>query len=343
MTTSRVHVQMFASLLMVLCMANVRSLFAADTPVKKYKAENVVLVVIDGPRYTEFWGEPEKKYIPHIAKELAPTGVVYDNFRNEGYTITDPGHVALTSGFYFNIDNTGKELPPQPTILQRWLKFSGQPKSSAWAICSKDKLYILTNSANPDWKDQFVASADCGMKNAAGKMVMRDDKDTLEAVKTIMDRDHPHVVVVNFRAPDSNGHAKNWEGYLAGIQSSDEYAAKIWEFIQSNEYYKDKTAFFISNDHGRHPDGILDGFVSHGDGCPGCRRIICVAEGPDFKKGLVSSIPREQIDLAVTMADILGFPIPESKGHVMTELFTGQPDVPADAPTTSKPAPIEKK
>ena len=315
------------------------NLCAADaTPTAtKYKAKNVVLIVIDGPRFTEFWGEPEKKYIPHIAKDLAPQAVVYENFRNEGYTITDPGHCALTTGFYFMIDNTGKELPPHPTILQRWLKFSGQPASSAWSICSKDKLYILTNSADPEWHDKFVASADCGLKKADGKMGMRDDIDTLKSVTTIMERDHPRAVVVNFRAPDSNGHAKNWEGYLEGIKTSDEYAWKIWQFIQSNDFYKDQTAFFISDDHGRHLDGILDSFVSHGDGCPGCRKIFGLAAGPDFKKGLVSKIPRQQIDIAVTMAEILGFPIPESKGVVLSEIFTGNPDVPADAPTTSAP------
>ena len=303
---------------LLLSVATLTSLPAEDAK-PHYKAENIVLLVIDGPRFTETWGDPEHKNIPHIFGDLAKIGVVYPNFFNNGPTLTNPGHAALTTGFYQMIDNAGRELPLHPTLLQLWLKHSGKPASSAWLITSKDKLEVLANTSEPEWKDQFRCCTDCGVKGLGTGY--RDDATTWEAIKTILPRDHPHLVVINLLAPDAAGHAHDWDKYLAGIKNCDAYAWELWQLLEKDPVYAGKTDLFISNDHGRHADGHFDGFVSHGDDCPSCRHILCVAVGPDFKKNAVLETKREQIDIAVTMAAILGFEIPGSKGQVMTELF----------------------
>ena len=45
------------------------------------------------------------------------------------------------------------------------------------------------------------------------------------------------------------------------------------------------------------------------------------ASGPDFKKNVIINTPYEQIDIAATISEILDFPLPNSNGQVMTELF----------------------
>ena len=105
------------------------------------------------------------------------------------------------------------------------------------------------------------------------------------------------------------------------MKETDAYIYKIFQFILANEHYKDKTTIFVTNDHGRHLDGHKDGFVSHGDNCEGCRKINCFAYGPDFKKGVVTDLPRHQIDIPVTIGELLGFKIENSDGEVMKELF----------------------
>ena len=74
------------------------------------------------------------------------------------------------------------------------------------------------------------------------------------------------------------------------------------------------------------------------DGCPGCRHINCFAAGPDFKKNVILDDKREQIDVAATIAQLLGFTIPGSKGQVLTELFETQ-----SAPEAKAPEPAEVK
>lgn len=284
-----------------------------------FKTENVIIVIMDGPRYSETWGDSTHQNIPHIANDLVPQGVFYERFRNNGPTYTNAGHTAVCTGKYEHISNDGKELPTHPSIFQYWLKHTGAVASKAYIIASKDKLAILTNCKKRKWNDTYRPSQNCGKDGLFSGH--RLDAQTIVEVNRILETDKPNLVLVNFRQPDAWGHANNYEKYIAGMKKTDEYIHDIFKFIQTNEHYKGKTAMFVTNDHGRHLDGHKDGFVSHGDNCEGCRRMICYAYGPDFKRDVIFQEERELIDIPVTVAHILGFPFTQSKGQVMTELF----------------------
>src|SRR5688572_29209953 len=77
-----------------------------ENPVK-YQTKNVVVVVIDGPRYSETWGDEKKQYIPHMARQIAPNGIINTAFYNDGYTYTNSGHAAITTGVRQPINNGG--------------------------------------------------------------------------------------------------------------------------------------------------------------------------------------------------------------------------------------------
>ena len=136
-----------------------------------------------------------------------------------------------------------------------------------------------------------------------------------------MDSIHPNFVLINFREPDYSGHKNDWYGYLYGIQNSDNYIYNIWKFIESNPHYKGNTTLMVTNDHGRHLDGISDGFKSHGDNCEGCRHINFYATGPDFKQNIICNKKRELIDVSATISELLNFELPDGNGKVMKELF----------------------
>src|SRR5688572_13032990 len=99
-----------------------------ETP---YRTENVFIVVMDGARFSETWGDPIRRYIPRLAGELAPAGAVAARFYNAGPTYTNAGHAALTTGFYQEINNNGQELPEKPSIFQLWRKRSRAPADKA--------------------------------------------------------------------------------------------------------------------------------------------------------------------------------------------------------------------
>ena len=57
----------------------------------KIQSENIIVLVIDGPRYTETWGDSTHAHIPNMYSQLLPQGVLYQDFRNTGFTITNGG------------------------------------------------------------------------------------------------------------------------------------------------------------------------------------------------------------------------------------------------------------
>ena len=109
--------------------------------------------------------------------------------------------------------------------------------------------------------------------------------------------------------------------YLEAIRLTDHLVGRIWATIQEDSVLRDRTDLFITNDHGRHLDGIQNGYVSHGDACSGCRKISLLAVGPDFIPGAVSPKHRTQLDLAATWAWLAGIELPGTTGAVMTELL----------------------
>ncbi len=292
-----------------------------QTKNKVHKTENVIVVVIDGPRYSETWGDPNHTYLPRLANDLAPHGVYYTEFYNNGPTYTNAGHSAITTGNYQEIDNSGKELAQNPSFFQYWLKNSRESEFKAWVVTSKDKLEILSDCQDSAWQGTYNPSVNSGVGGLGVGSGYRHDSATMERVLDVMATHHPKLMLVNFREPDRSGHKKNWEGYLQGIRDTDQYVYELYQFIQQDSIYAGKTSLFITNDHGRHLDDVKNGFFSHGCSCDGCRHINLFAFGPDFKQGHIEKMKREQIDIPATIAYLLGFDMPTGQGDVMSELF----------------------
>jgi predicted AlkP superfamily pyrophosphatase or phosphodiesterase len=286
---------------------------------RSIKSEFIVVLVIDGPRFSETFGDTSYSYIPNLAKDLAPQGVLVKNFKNKGVTLTNSGHTAITTGTYQNVKNDGAELPKNPSIFHYYLSQVNSDVSKTWVIASKGKLDILAQTTNKTWKDSLKPSVYCGIDGKGGGYA-KDDK-TFEAILALFSEHHPKLSLINLLEVDVKGHANDWEGYLQAIRNTDVYAKRLWDFIQSDSILKGKTTLFITNDHGRHKNGHKDGFVSHGDMCSGCRDIYLIALGPDFKVNSVIDEKYEQLDLSKTISYMFNFNMPSSKGKIMEALF----------------------
>lgn len=277
-----------------------------------YITENVVVLVIDGPRFGDTWGDPEHRLIGNLAKKLAPKGIINQEFYNQGITHTLPGHTAISSGVYERIDNNGKQYPAFPSYLQHWLSLTHENPNKAWIIGSKRKLEVLGNCSNIDWRNSFLPSIDT--KD-------RHDKATFERVKEIITEHHPKLLFINLKGPDFWGHAGDWEMYKYGIFQTDSMLNALQDIIETDPVYSGKTTLIMTNDHGRHLEGIQNGFVSHGDRCVGCTHINFYAYGPDFWPDAIISKQRDQTDIAPTIGKLMGFEMKQNQGEVMTELF----------------------
>lgn len=277
-----------------------------------YITENVIVMVIDGPRFTETWGDPNHTLIPNLYNRLAARGIVNQEFYNLGNTHTIPGHTAIITGIYEELDNNGRQYPSYPSFLQHWLKLTRNNPNKAWIITSKKKLEVLSNCSSIDWRNNFLPSYDA--KD-------RFDKETFGAVKQVLNDHHPNLMVINLKGPDWWGHHRNWELYKQGISQTDSMLNALFDIIETDSIYKGKTTLIMTNDHGRHLDGLGDAFVNHGDKCLGCTHINFFAYGPDFKTGKLINTQREQKDIVPTITHLLGYKMNQCDGNVMTELF----------------------
>jgi hypothetical protein len=304
---------------------------------------HTIILVIDGARYSETLGDSTHANVPNIFT-FSKSGATLTSFRTaakgsiaENRTETIPGHSRIVTGTYQNIANDGSVFPDQPGIFQYYRMQTGSSASSSWVICSKDKLRILANTSAPDWKDKYLPSMNCGV-NGDGTGGYRSDSLTNIIVLKKLTTDHPALMIINYKGPDSMAHANNWNGYIAAIKEIDGYVKQIWDTIQADSQMKNTTALFIVNDHGRHTTD----YTSHGDSCAGCCNIMCVALGPDIKPNYRSSIPHEQIDIVPTIAQLMKFSVPTSQGKVIKEIINSPLEQKTIAPETeSYPADID--
>ena len=283
------------------------------------KTENVVIVVIDGVRFSESGGDNTRAYCPNIYGPLADNGVVLSNFYNDGHTKTVSGHATLLTGKQDVLSNNGSDFPQCPSILQLWLKETQNPPSSAWIVSAKEKLDVLADCASLSWRTTYNPSMDAG-KDGLG-METRSDAKTHERALEIINEHHPNFLVVLYAGPDIHAHEGDWEGYVNGISSSDQYVNELWQLIETDRHYSGKTSLFVTNDHGRHLDGIAEGFVTHGDDCEGCRHLNMVAYGPDFNKGINIQEQYSMVDFAPTVAKLMNINMLHCDGDAIETIF----------------------
>jgi len=268
-------------------------------------AQNVLIVVIDGGRYSETFGAGDK-YIPHLYNDLKPLGEVFTNFRiaDEGKTETNPGQSSILTGTWQQIANDGTERPTKPTLFEYFRKEKGCTITENFVIGGKKKINALSCSTDSDYGMNYRATEDC--KDTTDVAVYNE-------LVMVMNKYHPRLMLINFPDVDHRGHDNNWNGYLKALTTADSLVYLLWQKIQNDPYYKDKTTLFVTNDHGRH-DKKHGGFKDHGDDCDGCEHIMLLAIGKGFPQNKINPDLHYQIGLCATTGDLLGFETPNAVG-----------------------------
>ena len=264
--------------------------------------QNVVVLVIDGARYSETFGA-KAAYMPDIWTTLRPKGTIWTDFRNDSITKTDPGHSTIETGIWQNIDNSGLDRPHQPTFFEYFRKASLADEQSTAVIVGKKKLDILTYSTDPEYGKEYRSAF----------YLDSSDMSVFTRVKNVLIQKHPRLVLINFPSVDIIGHKNDWNGYLSAIKTADSLVLALWNLIQSDSFYRNSTTLFVTNDHGRHDDEH-GGFSNHGCSCEGCRHIMLFAIGRNIPAGGVVTAKHTQCDIAPTAGVLLSFPTPKAIG-----------------------------
>lgn len=286
----------------------------AVLPTTRPEPIKLIVLVIDGARYSEMFGDSNYKYIPRL-RSMMRQGTTCTDLYIDGVTNTVNGHATICTGHYESLNNGGLDYPAYPSFLQYWKRAAVAGDSSTWIITSKDKLEVLSDCTDPQWHGRHRPNTDCGVNGLSTGY--RDDSITFNRAMAVLQSGKPKLMLINLKEPDVAGHMGDWNLYLDGIKKGDEYAYRLWTFLQSHPDYRNNTVLMITNDHGRHSNGWLDGFVSHGDNCDGCRHINFMALGPGIQKGYIDTTSYSQNDITATIAKLLGISMPHCNGKVM--------------------------
>ena len=136
---------------------------------------------------------------------------------------------------------------------------------------------------------------------------VRYDALTHHYAKEYIKRNKPRLVYIAYGETDDFAHDGDYEAYLKSAKQTDAFVKDLWEYVQSNDYYRDNTTFLITSDHGRGTDPI-ETWKSHGSKYANTDQTWMIAFGAGIKaKGEVSnSIPIYANQVASTVAQILG-------------------------------------
>jgi hypothetical protein len=285
---------------------------------------NVIIVVMDGARYTETFGDPLHRYIPHIWNLLRPQGTIHTNFYNRGQTVTLGAHATMLTGNECWLDQ-GRVAPPYPedelsrtftpTLFEYYRAVTGAAAAKAWMIVNHTAfLEGMAYSRHPQYGAPYAASWHFGPGS---------DYKLWGDLKRIMDQHHPELVLINLHQTDKYGHEGSRRKYLSHILRADRIVYELWRKIQRHPFYRNRTTLLVTNDHGRHTTD----FTNHGDCCEGCQRVMLLALGPEIRRGHeTGSVERGLQDIAATAGWLMEIPLPHAvDGNVMDELLATQP------------------
>jgi hypothetical protein len=280
-----------------------------------YETENVFLVVINGVRNSEAFDDPDHAYIPHIWNDLRPQGAIYTQFYNTGRAITTSCHLSLLSGKCQSAKSSNRR-GEEPTIFECFRAATGTPRDDVWFVTNATKATCggASYSLHPAYGSEDGAMTAFLPRETNGALA--------ESLNAIIDTYQPTLCVVLFKECDYEAHTGNWDGYVKALSVADNIVYLLWQKIQDDPHYQDRTSLIVMTDHGRHDD-LHGGFIEHGCACAGCRHLMFLAVGPDIESGAVIDERGDITDVAPTVAELMGFEMPMADGRILTGMLKG--------------------
>lgn len=207
---------------------------------------------------------------PFMHGTMATSGVVIGN--RDGGTCAQVANSFWFSYPGYNEVLTGKADPridsnaygPNPNVtflewLNRQQTFTGKVRAyGSWNafdhIVNEERSGVPVNSGfdKEGGKDPEIVMLD-RLQDATAHLWKSErwDSITLEYALHGMRKYRPRAVFISFGETDEFAHMGDYAQYLIGIHRGDAFVARIWELLQADPFYRDKTTLIVTTDHGR--------------------------------------------------------------------------------------------
>lgn len=281
-----------------------------------------------------FWhDQPEvrrEKLMPFFWSTLVKDGIllgnrVYGNNVNcsNNMWFSYPGYNEILSGYADDerINSNDKFNNPNETVLEflnKQAKYKGKVAAfGSWdvfpSIINEERSGIPVNAGfesaldkNLSEREEFLNQLQIEIPSPWGGV--RLDAFTHHYALEYMKKYKPRVVYIAYGETDDFAHNGKYDAYLKSAYQTDQFIKNIWEWIQAQPQYKNKTTILITTDHGRGTIPV-DEWRSHGTKINGADQIWIAALGAGVKpKGEIKvSGQLYQNQVAATAAGLLGF------------------------------------
>lgn len=282
----------------------------------------------------KFWAktaeERRKILLPFFWSTLAKEGQMYGNrkFGNHvnvanGMWFSYPGYNEIFTGNPDDKNVKSNDKIPNPNtnvleFLNRQKGFEGKIAAfTSWDvfpwILNEERSKILVNSGFENLeagKNPVIQSLNTlqHQQPKYWKDGVRMDFLTWAFMKEYVRDNHPRVVFVGLDETDDYAHEGRYDFYLSVANQTDAWLAELWNFIQNDPQYRNKTTLLITVDHGR-GDKVKKQWRDHGTKTEDSSEMWFAVIGPDSKPLGEVKQPMQfyQKQFAQTMAQLLGF------------------------------------
>jgi hypothetical protein len=283
--------------------------------------------------YKKYWAadpnERRKKLMPFLWSIVENKGQIYGNrnFDNKvdnanPYWFSYPGYSEIFTGYVDTLINSNSYPPNPNTTLLDFLNIQPKYKNKIAAFGAWDAFdrilneergkfpvysaFDKTGGSNPTVKEQTINKLMQDSYKPFGEAECLDVFTHYGALNYLQTK-KPKVLYISYGETDEWAHSGHYKDYLEAASMVDKWIQDIWNYLQNDPMYKNKTALFITTDHGR-GDTVKSEWTSHGSSIKDAYQIWFAAMGPGIKaKGEVKA-PQQlyQKQFAQTIAGMMG-------------------------------------
>jgi hypothetical protein len=268
--------------------------------------------------------------MPFLWSNIAAKGQIYGN-RDLGclvdnanpYWFSYPGYNEIFTGFPdTSVNSNSYPANPHITVLEflnRQQKLKGRVAAfGAWEafnrILNEERSGIpviaafdFTGGKSPNAHERLINH----MLADSYKPWREDeclDVFTHYAAMECLQTKKPKLLYIAYGETDEWAHGGQYRSYLDAANQVDAWIKEIWNFVQSDPQYRNKTSLFITVDHGR--GGIKkDEWTSHNNKVADSHEIWFAVMGPatPLRGEVKGPMQLYQEQFAQTIANLLGY------------------------------------
>jgi len=274
--------------------------------------------------------ERRKKLLPFMWSTIAAKGQLYGNrilgnkVNNANpYWFSYPGYSEIMCGYVDTAVNSNGYKPNPNTNVLEFLNHQPALKGKVAAFGAWDAFDRILNEPRSGFP--VVSAFDsCGgnhptanehlinamMKDSYKPFGMDECLDVFthyEAMEYLKNK-RPKVLYISYGETDEWAHAGQYKSYLEAAHQVDAWIQEIWNFVQNDPQYRNKTTIFFTTDHGR-GDVQKAQWTSHGQGVADAYQIWCAVLGPSVNAlgEVKTSGQLYQKQFAQTIAKLMGY------------------------------------